>query len=173
MLLFARAGVDVVMIPAKSGPQAVQDLMAGQVDFYFGNSSELLPHADSDKIRLVAVGTPQRIPVAPDLPTVAESFPGFEFSSWNGFSVPAGTPEEIIAAIRSEITALAKSDADAGAPHQARHRARRPDQGRNRGRVQERQGELRRIGEGGRDHAAVDHAANPIASSSSAPGRSG
>ena len=111
VLLFARAGVDVVMIPAKSGPQAVQDLMAGQVDFYFGNSSELLPHAESDKVRLIAVGTPQRIPVAPDLPTVAESFPGFEFSSWNGFSVPAGTPEEIITAIRTEITALAKSDA--------------------------------------------------------------
>jgi len=110
-LLFARAAVDVVMIPAKSGPQAVQDLVAGQVDFYFGNSSELLPHADSDKIRLVAVGTAQRIPVAPDLPTVAESFPGFEFSSWNGFSVPAGTPEEIITAIRTEITALAKSPA--------------------------------------------------------------
>jgi tripartite-type tricarboxylate transporter receptor subunit TctC len=111
VLLFARAGVNVVMIPAKSGPQAVQDLMAGQVDFYFGNSSELLPHAESDKVRLLAVGTAQRIPVAPDLPTVAESFPGFEFSSWNGFSVPAGTPEEIVTAIRTEITALAKSDA--------------------------------------------------------------
>ncbi|HKS63412.1 MAG TPA: tripartite tricarboxylate transporter substrate binding protein [Xanthobacteraceae bacterium] len=111
VLLFARAGVEVVMIPAKSGPQAVQDLMAGQVDFYFGNTSELLPHAESDKIRLIAVGTPQRIPVAPDLPTVAESFPGFEFSSWNGFSVPAGTPEEIITAIRNEITALTKTDA--------------------------------------------------------------
>ena len=110
-LLFARAGVDVVMIPAKSGPQAVQDLMAGQVDFYFGNTSELLPHAESDKIRLIAVGTPQRIPVAPDLPTVAESFPGFEFSSWNGFSVPAGTPEAIVNAIHSEITALTKTDA--------------------------------------------------------------
>ena len=110
-LLFARAGVDVVMIPAKSGPQAVQDLMAGQVDFYFGNTSELLPHAESDKIRLIAVGTPQRLSVAPNLPTVAESFPGFEFSSWNGFSVPAGTPEAIVNAIHSEIAALAKTDA--------------------------------------------------------------
>jgi tripartite-type tricarboxylate transporter receptor subunit TctC len=109
VLLFARAGADVVMIPAKGGPQAVSDLMAGQVDFYFGNASELLPHADSDKIRLIAVGTAQRIPVAPDLPTVAESFPGFEFSSWNGFSVPTGTPEEIVAAIRREVVAVAKS----------------------------------------------------------------
>jgi len=109
VLLFARAGVELVMVPARSGPQAVADLMSGQVDFYFGNASELLVHADSDKLRLLAVGTAKRIPVAPDLPTVAETFPGFEFSSWNGFSVPAGTPEEIITAIREEITALAKS----------------------------------------------------------------
>ena len=108
-LLFARAGVDIVMIPAKGGPQAVSDLMAGQVDLYFGNASELLPHADSDKLRLIAVGTAKRIPAAPDLPTVAESFPGFEFSSWNGFSVPAGTPEDIITALRNEVTAIAKS----------------------------------------------------------------
>jgi len=106
VLLFARAGVNVVMIPTKGGPQAVSDLMSGQVDFYFGNASELLPHADSEKIRLIAVGTAQRIPVAPDLPTVAESYPGFEFSSWNGFSVPAGTPQPIIDAIRAQITAL-------------------------------------------------------------------
>src|SRR3954470_866104 len=109
VLLFARAGVDVVMIPAKGGPQAMSDLMAGQVDFYFGNASELLPHADSDKIRLIAVGTAQRIAAAPDLPTVAETFPGFEFSSWNGFSVPAGTPGEIVTAIRREVVAAAKS----------------------------------------------------------------
>src|SRR5580658_9036224 len=71
VLLFARAGVDLVMVPAKSGPQAVSDLMAGQVDLYFGNASELLQHADSDKIRLIAVGTAVRIPAAPSIPTVA------------------------------------------------------------------------------------------------------
>ena len=109
VLLFARAGVNVVMIPAKGGPQAVSDLMSGQVDFYFGNASELLPQAESDKIRLIAVGTAQRIPAAPDLPTVAESYPGFEFSSWNGLSVPAGTPQPIIDAIRTQIAALMKT----------------------------------------------------------------
>ncbi len=62
VLLFARAGIDLVMVPAKSGPQAVSDLMSGQVDLYFGNSSELLPHINSDKVRLIAVGTAQRIP---------------------------------------------------------------------------------------------------------------
>lgn len=108
-LLFARAGVDLVMIPAKGGPQAVSDVMSGRIDLYFGNSSELLPHMDSEQIRLIAVGTAHRLAVAPDIPTVAETLPGFEFSSWNGFLAPTGTPEPIITAIRSEIAALAKS----------------------------------------------------------------
>jgi len=108
-LMLARAGVDMVMIPAKGGPQAVSDLLAGRIDMYFGNSSELLPHADSTAIRLMAVGTSQRIPAAPDIPTVAETLPGFEFSSWNGFLAPAGTPEPILAKIREEITVLARS----------------------------------------------------------------
>src|SRR6478672_1571436 len=109
VLLFARAGLNLVMIPSKGGPQAVSDLMSGQVDLYFGNSSELLPHINSDRIRLIAVGTSQRLPVAPDIPSVSETLPGFEFSSWNGFLAPSGTPEPIITAIRGEITALAKS----------------------------------------------------------------
>ena len=109
VLVFARAGINLVMVPAKSEPQAVSDLMAGQIDLYFGNSSALLPQINSDKIRLIAVGTAKRIGAAPDIPAVAETLPGFEFSSWNGFSAPAGTPESIITAIRSEITALVKS----------------------------------------------------------------
>jgi len=111
VLLFARAGVELVMVPAKGEPQAIADLMSGQVDFYFGNASQLLPHADSDRIRLIAVGTARRIAAAPELPTVAETLPGLVFSSWNGFVVPAGTPDPIIEMIRSEITALAKSPA--------------------------------------------------------------
>jgi tripartite-type tricarboxylate transporter receptor subunit TctC len=109
VLLFARAGVDLVMVPSKGGPQAVSDVMSGQVDLYFGNASELLPHINSDRIRLIAVGTARRLAAAPDIPAVAETFPGFEFSSWNGFLAPAGTPEPIITAIRDEITVLAKS----------------------------------------------------------------
>jgi tripartite-type tricarboxylate transporter receptor subunit TctC len=109
VLLFSRAGISLVMVPAKSEPLAISDLMAGQVDLYFGNSSSLLPHINSEKVRLIAVGTAKRIPAAPDIPAVAETFSGFEFSSWNGFSAPAGTPDAIITAIRSEITALAKS----------------------------------------------------------------
>jgi tripartite-type tricarboxylate transporter receptor subunit TctC len=109
VLLFARAGVNLVMVPAKGEAQAIADLISGQVDLYFGNASQLLPHAGSDRIRLLAVGTAQRIAAAPDLPTVAETFPGLVFSSWNGFVVPAGTPDETIDALRREIIALSRS----------------------------------------------------------------
>jgi tripartite-type tricarboxylate transporter receptor subunit TctC len=109
VLLFARAGINLVMVPAKSEPQAIADLISGQVDLYFGNSSALLPHADNDNIRLIAVATAQRIRAAPDIPSVAETLPGFEFSSWNGFLAPAGTPEPIMTTIRNEVTAFAKS----------------------------------------------------------------
>jgi tripartite-type tricarboxylate transporter receptor subunit TctC len=111
VLLFARAGIDLVMVPQKSEPQAISDLASGQVDLYFGNSSSLLPHINSDKIRLIAVGTPERIPAAPDIPTVAETIPGFQFSSWNGFLAPAATPEPVVSALRNEIIAFAKSAA--------------------------------------------------------------
>jgi tripartite-type tricarboxylate transporter receptor subunit TctC len=109
VLLFARAGIDLVMVPAKSEPQAVSDLISGQVDLYFGNTSSLLPHINSDKIRLIAVGTSERLAAAPDIPAVAETLPGFEFSSWNGFLAPAGTPDAILSAIREEVATLAKS----------------------------------------------------------------
>jgi tripartite-type tricarboxylate transporter receptor subunit TctC len=109
VLLFARAGVNLVMVPAKGEAQAIADLISGQVDLYFGNASQLLPHAGSDRIRLLAVGTAQRIAAAPHLPTVAETFPGLVFSSWNGFVVPAGTPDETVDTIRREIIALSRS----------------------------------------------------------------
>ena len=95
-VLKARAGLDMTLVPYKGGVQAVGDLLAGHVDMYFGNASEMLPHLDSGKIKLLAVATPKRIPQAPNLPTVAETLPGFQFGSWNGFMVPAGTPKEIV-----------------------------------------------------------------------------
>jgi tripartite-type tricarboxylate transporter receptor subunit TctC len=95
-VLKARAGLDMTLVPYKGGVQAVGDLIAGHVDMYFGNASEMLPHLDSGKMKLIAVATPKRIPQAPNLPAVAETLPGFQFGSWNGFMVPAKTPKEII-----------------------------------------------------------------------------
>src|SRR6185503_19288256 len=60
-MMFARAGIDVVFIPAKGGPQSVSDLVSGQVDMYFGTASEMLPHLGSDNVRLIAVATEKRL----------------------------------------------------------------------------------------------------------------
>ena len=106
--LFKETGVDIVMVPARNEPQAISDLMSGIADVYIGNAASLLPLADSDRIRLIAVSTPQRLAGAPDLPTVAETVPGFEASSWNGFLAPVGTPEPIIEAIRQEVSAFVR-----------------------------------------------------------------
>ena len=107
LLLFKRANVDLVMVPQRGEPQAVGDLIGGDVDFYFGNASVLLQQASSDKIRLLAVGTSERIAAAPQLPTISETIPGFVFSSWNGFFVSANTPQPIITSLRQAIIDMA------------------------------------------------------------------
>jgi tripartite-type tricarboxylate transporter receptor subunit TctC len=107
--VFALTGVNLVMVPARSEPQAISDLLSGVVDLYFGNASALLPLINDDKIRLIAVSTPDRLAAAPDIPTVGETVPGFEASSWNGFLAPAGTPGPIIEAVRKEVTAFVKT----------------------------------------------------------------
>ncbi len=106
--LFKETGVNLVMVPARAEPQAITDLMSGVTDLYFGNASSLLPLINNDQIRLIAVSTPQRLAAVPGLPTVAETVPGFESVSWNGFLAPAGTPEPIVEALRNEIAAFVK-----------------------------------------------------------------
>ena len=108
--LFKITGVDLVKVPARAEPQAISDLMSGVTDVYFGNASSLLPLINNDQIRLIAVSTPQRLPAASNLPTVGETVPGFESSSWNGFLAPTGTPASIVTAIRTEVSALVKKD---------------------------------------------------------------
>ena len=65
--------------------------------------------SDHPAIRLLAVGTAQRVPSAPDIPTASETMPGFVFASWNGFLVPNGTPEDIIAKLRGAIAEMVKT----------------------------------------------------------------
>jgi tripartite-type tricarboxylate transporter receptor subunit TctC len=107
-LFAARAGIEMVHVPYKGGSQSTTDLLAGQVQMYFGNASELLPHANSDRVRLLAVSTPTRMVQLPNIPAVAEIFPGFDMASWNGFLAPAGTPQPILEKLASEIVLATK-----------------------------------------------------------------
>jgi tripartite-type tricarboxylate transporter receptor subunit TctC len=107
-LFIARAGLDMVSVPYKSGAPAMAGLVGGEVEMYFGNASELMQHADSKQIRILAISTLQRIAQLPDVPTVAETYPGFDTSSWNGFFAPTGTPTAIVDLVEKHVIAAAK-----------------------------------------------------------------
>lgn len=112
-LFLARAGLRMQHIPYKGGAQAVADLVGGQVHMYFGNAAELIQHAKGGKIRMLAVSTEKRSAQLPDLPTIAESLPGFRTYSWNGYLAPAATPRPIIERLAQEIAKIVREPATA------------------------------------------------------------
>jgi len=96
----------------KGGGQAVADTVAGHVPCYFGNLNELIPHAGSGRVRILATSGAQRAPQLPNVPTVAEQgYPGFRTLTWNGYVAPAGTPREIVERIARELGAACKDAA--------------------------------------------------------------
>ena len=98
------AGVQITHIPYKGSAQALQDLLAGQVQLMFDNLPPSLPQIKAGKLRALAVTSATRAPALPDVPTLAESgLPGFEASSWFGILAPAGTPAPIVAKLNAEI----------------------------------------------------------------------
>jgi tripartite-type tricarboxylate transporter receptor subunit TctC len=106
-LFVARAGLDMVAVPYKSGAPAMAGLAAGEVEMYFGNASELMQHIESKYIKILAVSTLQKLKQLPGVPTVAETYPGFNTSSWNGFFAPTGTPTPILDLLTKETIAAA------------------------------------------------------------------
>jgi tripartite-type tricarboxylate transporter receptor subunit TctC len=103
------AGINIVHVPYKTADAAVMDLIAGQVHISFQFAPFALPHVRSGRLRAVAVTTPRRAAIAPDLPTVVESgFPGFEMVAWTGVHVPAATPRPVIAKLNRDIVAVLK-----------------------------------------------------------------
>ena len=99
------AGVDILHVPYKGAGAAYGDLVSGVVQMMFANISSMLPQVRGGKVKGLAVTSAERSRVAPDLPTIAETLPGYVATSWYGAGAPAGTPEPILAKLEAAITA--------------------------------------------------------------------
>jgi tripartite-type tricarboxylate transporter receptor subunit TctC len=102
-------GINIVHIPYKGAPPALNDLIGGQVQSMFGTMLAAVPHVRSGRIRALAVTGPQRASAVPEVLTFAEAgLPQYDASSWNGFLVPAGTPKPVIERLNIELVRILK-----------------------------------------------------------------
>lgn len=98
---------NLVHVPYRGAPPALNDLVAGQVQVMFGTMLAAVPHVRSGKVRAVAVTGPKRSIAVPEAPTFAEAgLPSYDASSWNGILVPTGTPAPIIARLNAELVKI-------------------------------------------------------------------
>jgi len=98
-------GLQVAHVPYKGGPPAITAVMAGEVAGMMPAMPLALPHVKSRKVRAIAVTTATRIPEMLDIPTVAETVPGFEVVTWYGLMVPAATPKAVITTLNKTVVA--------------------------------------------------------------------
>lgn len=111
--LFARnAGVEMLHVPYRGGAAAVSDLVGGQIDMYSASPSEIMSLAKTGKVKLLGISSKKRLDRLPNVPTIAETFPGHEVESWNGLLAPAGTPAAVLDRIAAEAIKM-KNDAGA------------------------------------------------------------
>jgi tripartite-type tricarboxylate transporter receptor subunit TctC len=104
--LFKRlAKVEMTHIPYRGGAPAINDLIPGRVDVIFDNMPSIVSHVRSGSVRGIAVTTKERVAVIPEMPTIAETVPGFDVFSWFGFFVPVKTPRDVIAKINADTNA--------------------------------------------------------------------
>lgn len=103
LLLSQVAGIRMTHVPYKGGGPLVQALLGQQVDVAFISTPLILPHLKSGKVKGIAVGGKQRLAVLPDLPTLSETYPGFEQVSWFGLLAPVGLPREVAARVHREM----------------------------------------------------------------------
>lgn len=111
-LLQQMAGVQLLHVPYKSNPLAITDLLGGQIDMMISDMATGLPQARSGALRALGVTMPERSPLAPEVPTIAEAgVPGYEMGYWFGAYVPAGTPSDIVKRLHELLTGATKQPA--------------------------------------------------------------
>jgi tripartite-type tricarboxylate transporter receptor subunit TctC len=104
-----RAGFEAIHVPYRSNPAMVIDLVAGQVKVGFVTSSGMMDHVQAGRLKGLGVARASRSPLAPDVPTIAESgYPGFRVENYNVILAPAGIPEPIAALLEREVLAALK-----------------------------------------------------------------
>lgn len=102
-MLRMQTGIDVVHVPYRGTPPALTDLVAGNVTFMFANVLSVLPQVQGGRLRALAITTAKRSAITPNLPTVAETYPGFESGSWYALAAPAGTPKEAVMRLHDAV----------------------------------------------------------------------
>jgi tripartite-type tricarboxylate transporter receptor subunit TctC len=107
-LFMAMTGVKMAHVPYKGSSPALTDIMAGTVDVIFDNMPSSIGHIQGGKIRAMAVTTEERSATLPDVPTVAETVPGYEASAWFGIGAPKGTPADVIDKLNKAVNEALK-----------------------------------------------------------------
>ena len=108
-ILKSSAGLDIVHVPYKGVTPALTDLLGGQVQFVFSVVPSALPLIQTNKLRALGVTSAKRTSLAPELPTIAESLPGFEVIGWYGLLAPTGTPADVVARLNAAVIAALKN----------------------------------------------------------------
>jgi tripartite-type tricarboxylate transporter receptor subunit TctC len=107
-MLKSEAGVDITHVPYKGSAPAVSDLLAGQVQMMVDGLPSALPHVKAGKLRAIAITSLHRAPSLPDLPTIAETYPGFYADAWSGLFAPKGTPQPVVDKLSAEVQRILK-----------------------------------------------------------------
>ena len=110
-LLAQKTGIQIVHVPYRGGGPAANDLLGGHISMAFLSLSSAVPLLTSGKIRILAVVEKTRYAAMPDIPTIGETVPGFEMSSWLGFFAPAATPAPLVARLNEAIIKVLTADA--------------------------------------------------------------
>ena len=100
------AGVDMVHVPYKGSTNALTDVMTGNLQLMWVTINVGMPLVKGAKLRAIALGEPKRSPTYPELPTVAETLPGYEVTAWYAMFAPAGTPPEIVSQLAAELVRI-------------------------------------------------------------------
>ena len=102
-LLKKMAGIDMLHVPFRGTAPALTSLYAGDIDILFVSTIEAVPHARDGRIRVLGVGTPQRVPELPNSPPIADTVPGYTATNWYGLFGPRGLPPAIVARLGAEL----------------------------------------------------------------------